>query len=184
MAMHYVIGVYVTGGIGSFSLLLLVISVGTPVWLDAGSGSTVGLFRKCYGNNISTTITPSGSGCYAESRAPTAGLSVCGILLLGFSIIFVIISGCKENKIFLGISVVLFYFSSIFVMAAYATWGVYSRDQNLYSFPSSAPASIANHTSMGSSYNLCVAAHYFLWTALTIIAAIFGYSLNEKQNTA
>ncbi|CAF2797662.1 unnamed protein product [Rotaria sp. Silwood2] len=179
MVKRYKIGVYAAGGIGSFALLLLIISVGTPVWLDGGSGNTVGLFRKCYGAGISTTIAPNGSGCYDENRAPTAGLSVFGILLLGISIILAIIGGCLENQVILVVSLFLFYFSSMFVMAAYATWGVYSRDENLYTFPSSAPASLANHTSMGSSYNLCVAAHYFLWTALTIIAVVVGCSFNH-----
>ncbi|CAF4996332.1 unnamed protein product, partial [Rotaria sp. Silwood1] len=57
-------------GIGAFALLLLIISVGTPVWLDGGSGSTIGLFRTCYGDSVSGAISP---GCYNDNRAPQAG---------------------------------------------------------------------------------------------------------------
>ncbi|CAF3378871.1 unnamed protein product [Rotaria socialis] len=182
MTMRHTISVCIAGAIGSFALLLLIISVGTPVWLDNGSGSTIGLFSTCYGDNVATTIAPGGPGCYNEDRAPSAGLSVVGILLLSGSIILTIIGALSEEhkKQLLGASVVLCYFSSMFVMSAYVTWGVYSRDENLYTFPSTPPASLANHTAMGSSYNLCVAAHYFLWTALTIIAAAFGYTLNTR----
>jgi len=38
------------------------------------------------------------------------------------------------------------------------------------------------HTSMGGSYNLCVAAHYFLWTALTLLAFGAGYVFSLDRN--
>jgi len=35
---------------------------------------------------------------------------------------------------------------------------------------------------MGYSYNLCVAAHYFLWTALTILAFSVGHAFGKSRN--
>jgi len=79
------------------------------------------------------------------------------------------------------------FFSSMFVMSAYATWGVYSRDPFTYNFPytnSNSTISFNHHTSLGYSYNLCVAAHFFLWTALTLIAFGAGHNMGSERNAA
>ena len=70
----------------------------------------------------------------------------------------------------------------MFIMAAYATWGEYSRDELSWGFPYNTTIPTP-HTSMGSSYNLCVAAHYFLWTALVMIAYDLGQLRGEDQGT-
>ncbi|UJR33346.1 hypothetical protein I4U23_020795 [Adineta vaga] len=144
-------------GISGFSLLLLIISVATPTWLDAGDGNTIGLFRTC-----------TGPGCYNLNRVTQAGLSIFGLLLLVFAIAATIAT--------LG----LLYFSSIFVMSAYATWGTYTRDLDVYLFPYG--STLLGHTSVGSSYHLCVAAHYFLWTALTLLAFGAGFFVGAERN--
>jgi len=167
-------------GIGGFSLLLLIISVGTVTWLDDNSGSSVGLFRKCYGGNYTGTVA---QGCYNENRAPQAGLSVFGILLLAFGIIVAIANIFLKRPILLIIGLGLFYFASMFVMATYATWGHYSRTPTLYAFPNIASDDYP-HTSMGASYHLCVAAHYFLWTALTLLAFGAGYSAANGDSSS
>ncbi|CAF0897473.1 unnamed protein product [Adineta steineri] len=41
------ISLIAAAAISAFSLLLLIISVATPVWLDDGTGVTVGLFKQC-----------------------------------------------------------------------------------------------------------------------------------------
>jgi hypothetical protein len=72
----------------------------------------------------------------------------------------------------------------MFVMAAYATWGVYTRDIYSYNFPMTLEGTPdGHHTALGASYNLCVAAHYFLWTALTALAFGAGYAFGGGQNT-
>lgn len=167
-------------GIGGFSLLLLIISVGTVTWLDDNSGSSVGLFRKCYGSNYTGAVA---QGCYNENRAPQAGLSVFGILLLAFGIIVAIANIFLKRSILLIIGLGLFYFASMFVMATYATWGHYSRTVALYVFPNVVSDDFP-HTSMGASYHLCVAAHYFLWTALTLLAFGAGYSAANGDSSS
>lgn len=176
---------FASAGLGGFALLLLIISVGTTVWLDDYGGNTVGLFRKCYGDN--TSVINDGfntvSGCINENRITQGGLSVFGLLLLAFGVI-ALIAGTIIGKIQIVYgALVLFYFSSMFVMAAYATWGTYSREPYLYAFPSIKPDVNPHHTSMGASYHLCVAAHYFLWTALTALAFGAGVRLGEGQST-
>ncbi|CAF0829952.1 unnamed protein product [Rotaria sordida] len=171
-------------GIASFALLLLIISVATPVWLDGGQGHTIGLFRKCYGENLTGIDAPNGPGCTNENRAPQAGLSVFGLLLLAFSIIAAIAGMFMDSQIGLLIlygSLGLLYFASMFIMSAYATWGVHSRDEEPYFFPRQ--LSNVPHTNMGYSYNLCVAAHYFLWTALTMLAYGIGYRDAQARTT-
>jgi hypothetical protein len=160
---------FVGAGIAGFALLLLIISVGTPVWLDDGVGDTVGLFRQCYGAN--TTI---GSGCFNQNQVTQGGLAIFGLLLLAFGVITTIASPFLNRAILFWVSLGLLYFASMFVMSAYATWGTYARDPSLYYFPYVAPANVF-YTSMGYSYHLCVAAHYFLWTALTIVAFGAGH---------
>lgn len=168
--------------IGGFSLLLLIISVGTVTWADDNSGSSVGLFRKCYGGNYTGTTA---QGCYNENRAPQAGLSVFGILLLSFAIIVAIANIFLKRPLLLFIGLGLFYFASMFVMATYATWGHYSRSPSVYFFPYSERANEdLAHTSMGASYHLCVAAHYFLWTALTLLAFGAGYSAANGDSSS
>ncbi|CAF0741172.1 unnamed protein product [Rotaria sp. Silwood1] len=181
MPSSFTLSIAAASGIGAFALLLLIISVGTPVWLDGGSGNTIGLFRTCYGDSVSGTISP---GCYNDNRAPQAGLSIFGLLLLVFSIIAAIAGiflSSSRGLYALYAALGLLYFSSMFVMSAYATWGVYSRDEASYLFP--APATNMTHTTVGYSYNLCVAAHYFLWTALTILAFGVGLRVPREQNT-
>ena len=179
------IGLFASAGVGAFALLLLIISVGTTVWLDDYGGNTVGLFRKCYGDNgtvINDGAGSAGLGCINEARVTQGGLSVFGLLLLAFGVI-ALIAGTILNKppILFG-ALGLYYFSSMFVMAAYATWGTYSREPYLYYFPSLAPGIDLHHQSMGASYHLCVAAHYFLWTALTVLAFAAGYTFNGERN--
>jgi hypothetical protein len=177
----------IAAGIGAFALLLLIISVGTTTWLDDGLGDTIGLFRKCYGGNVPIADNSNNSaGCYAENRVTQAGLSVFGILLLSFGVIALIASIFIQQPIVLWSSLILYYFASMFVMSAYATWGVYSRDSYSYLFPAVPPVTTSNdtrHTGLGASYNLCVAAHYFLWTALTVLAFAAGYAYNADRNT-
>ncbi|CAF0729700.1 unnamed protein product [Adineta ricciae] len=170
-----------TAGIAGFSLLLLIISVATTTWLDNGNGSTIGLFRKCYGDNTANLGLSNGPGCYNENRVTQAGLSIFGLLLLVFSIVAVIASVFIPNPIILFGGLGLLYFSSMFVMAAYATWGNYTRDTATYFFPYSPTINIPN-TSVGPSYNLCVAAHYFIWTALTVLAFATGYLYSAERN--
>jgi hypothetical protein len=177
----------IAAGVGAFALLLLIISVGTTTWLDDGYGNTIGLFRKCYGSNttIITDNSSNGPGCYAENRVTQGGLSVFGILLLSFGVIALIASIFIQQPIVLWSSLILYYFASMFVMSAYATWGVYSRDSYSYFFPAYPPVTSTDirHTGLGASYNLCVAAHYFLWTALTVLAFAAGYAYNADRNT-
>jgi len=167
-------------GIGGFALLLLIISVATPVWLTDNSGNTIGLFRECVATNGSAIGL--GLGCYGANRVTQGGLSVFGLLLLIFAVFATIAAAFTGNSMLLLVSLGLMYFSSMFVMSAYATWGVYSRDPNSYNFPN-APLS-DHHTSMGYSYNLCVAAHFFLWTALTLVAFGVGHYWGSERNAA
>jgi hypothetical protein len=178
----------VAASVGGFALLLLIISVGTTTWLDDGNGDTVGLFRKCFGNNASVALTGYEPGCYSENRVTQGGLSVFGLLLLAFGVITIILYIFLQREILLVVSLILFYFSSMFVMSAYATWGVYSRDPYSYFFPynltsTQYTSSGGSYTSLGASYNLCVAAHYFLWTALTALAFGVGYTYGQGPNT-
>ena len=169
---------FAAAGISAFALLLLIISVATPSWLDDGQGNTIGLFRKCYGTGANLTL----SGCFNENRVTQGGLSVFGLLLLAFSLFATIAAAFTKNSLILFVALGLLYFASMFVMSAYATWGTYSRDPPSYNFPYSASAD-AFHTSMGYSYHLCVAAHFFLWTALTIVAFSVGdYWGSERNN--
>ncbi|CAF1068864.1 unnamed protein product [Adineta steineri] len=165
-------------GIGAFALLLLIISVATPAWLDDGNGNTIGLFRRCVGNNGTANI---GLGCQAANRVTQGGLSVFGLLLLVFAIFATIAAAFTGNAMLLLVSLGLLYFSSMFVMSAYATWGTYSRDPASYFFPNS--PTIDAHTSLGYSYNLCVAAHFFLWTALTLVAFGVGHFWGSERNS-
>lgn len=176
------IATFAASGLGAFALLLLIISVGVPNWLDDGVGNTVGLFRKCYAANstlISANLT---EGCVNENRVTQGGLSIFGLLLLVFAVIVGIVAGIKSDMIILlFVSLGLMYFSSMFVMAAYATWGTYSREPILYFHPRFIIPSGFSYTSMGPAYHLCVAAHYFLWTALTILAFAVGYRMCERN---
>ncbi|CAF4707523.1 unnamed protein product, partial [Rotaria socialis] len=169
------IAVAAAAGIAAFSLLLLIISVATPVWLDAGSGNTIGLFRQCVGSGTGN------SGCVNQNRDPQAGLSVFGLLLLAFAIIVAIASIFIEKLPILYGALGLLYFSSVFVMSAYATFGVYSRDPGAYFFPYLQTVNNP-YTNVGYSYNLCVASHYFLWTALTLLAFGAGYKVAEERS--
>jgi len=169
-----------TAAISGLSLLLLIISVATPVWLDDGNGDTIGLFRQCYGSAYAA-LAGTSSGCSNQNQAPQAGLSIVGLLLLVFSIVAVIASMFIDKPIILWAGLGLLYFSSMFVMSTYATWGVNSRSPNSYMFPVTVTGSV-NYTSMGYSYNLCVAAHYFLWTALTILAFSVGHAFGKSRN--
>ena len=156
-------------GLAAFSLLLLIISVGIPTWLVDDKSNSVGLFRKCYSDD-SKVYSPSGdSGCFNENQTTQGGLSVFGLLLLAFAVIAGVAAIYTDRSMLLLATLVLLYFSSMFVMSAYATWGTYARDPKLNAFPIPADSN-AHHTSMGPGYHLCVAAHYFLWTALTIFA--------------
>jgi len=170
--------------VGGFALLLLIISVGTTTWADDGNGDTVGLFRRCYGNNASVATVGADPGCYSYNQVTQGGLSVFGLLLLAFGVITTILYIFLHREIILLGSLVLFYFSSMFVMAAYATWGVYSRDPATYFFPANATNFQLPYTSLGASYNLCVAAHYFLWTALTALAFGVGYTYGQGSDTS
>jgi len=166
-------------GIGAFALLLLIISVATPAWVDDGNGNTIGLFRTCVGTN---TAAYNFTGCQAANQVTQGGLSVFGLLLLVFAVFATIAAAFTGNSILLLASLVLMYFSSMFVMSAYATWGVYSRDPITYYFPNSSTNN--HHTSMGYSYNLCVAAHFFLWTALTAVAFGVGNYWGSERNSS
>jgi hypothetical protein len=169
-----------TAAISGLSLLLLIISVATPVWLDDGNGDTIGLFRQCYGSAYAT-LTGTSSGCYNQNQVTQAGLSIFGLLLLVFAIVAVIAGMFVQRQIILWAGLGLLYFSSMFIMSAYATWGVYSRSPNAYAFPAVVTGN-PSYTSMGYSYNLCVAAHYFLWTALTILAFSVGHAFGKDRN--
>jgi hypothetical protein len=171
---------FVGAGIGAFALLLLIISVATPAWLDDGAGNTVGLFRQCISTN--GAIFNQSTGCFAQNRVTQGGLSIFGLLLLVFAVFATIAAAFTGNAMLLLASLGLMFFSSMFVMSAYATWGVYARDPKLYIFPD--PSSIARYTSMGYSYNLCVAAHFFLWTALTLVAFGVGHFWGSERNTS
>ena len=166
-------------GIGAFALLLLIISVATPAWLADDSGNTIGLFRSCVSTNASDTGL--GLGCYGANRVTQGGLSVFGLLLLVFAVFATIAAAFTGNSMLLLVSLGLMYFSSMFVMSAYATWGTYSRDPTSYYFPNVPPST--HHTSMGYSYNLCVAAHFFLWTALTLVAFGVGHYWGAERNS-
>jgi hypothetical protein len=172
---------FVGAGIGAFALLLLIISVATPVWVSDGNGNTIGLFRRCFASN--STYYGANSGCYAANRVTQGGLSVFGLLLLVFAVFATIAAAFTGNSMLLLVSLALMYFSSMFVMSAYATWGVYSRDPLTYLFPNDLPT-INSYTSMGYSYNLCVAAHFFLWTALTLVAFGVGHYWGSERNTS
>jgi hypothetical protein len=157
----------------------LIISVATPAWVDDGNGNTIGLFRRCFASNSSAF--QEGPGCFSANRVTQGGLSVFGLLLLVFAVFATIAAAFTGNTMLLLISLGLMFFSSMFVMSAYATWGVYSRDPAIYAFPNTPPS--ITHTSMGYSYNLCVAAHFFLWTALTIVAFGVGHQWGAERNS-
>jgi hypothetical protein len=163
---------FVGAAISGLALLLLIISVATPGWLDDGRGNTIGLFRKCLADNA--TYGDLGPGCHNENRTTQGGLSVFGLLLLAFGLFAVIAAAFMENIAVLLASLGLLYFASMFIMSAYATWGTYSRDPPSYNFPTVGYTLASPHTSMGYSYHLCVAAHYFQWTALTLVAFVAG----------
>jgi len=120
--------------------------------------------------------------CNNANRVTQGGLSVFGLLLLAFGVIAVIANLFLRNAAISFASLVLFYFSSMFVMAAYATWGAYTRDAADYYFPNPLNILDGPHTGLGGSYNLCVAAHYFLWTALTLLAFGAGYTFSADRN--
>ena len=181
---RFKISLIVAAGIAGFSLLLLIISVGTVLWADDGNGNSVGLFRKCYGSNAVSLGSNQGEGCVNANQVTQGGLAIFGLLLLVFAIAATIAFIFLDKIIVLGIALGLLYFSSMFVMSAYATWGTYSRDPAIYGFPTQISSSLSVHyTSMGSSYHLCVAAHYFLWTALTILAGGVGYALRGLESS-
>ena len=178
--------ILIASGIAAFALLLLIISVATPGWLTDGTGNTVGLFRQCYSENAAVIASSSNltEGCFGANQVTQGGLSVFGLLLLAFAVILGIVGAVTERSILFFISLGLMYFSSMFVMSAYATWGTYSRDPLLYNFPKYiglGPDTV--HTSMGYSYHLCVAAHYFLWTALTLLAYAVGVASNAPETS-
>lgn len=177
----------IVAGVAGFSLLLLIISVGTVVWADDNDGSSVGLFRKCFAEKYKGFSPDQNAGCFNANQITQGGLSVFGLLLLVFAIAATIAAIFLRNQIVLFVALGLLYFSSMFVMAAYATWGTYSRDPAIYAFPAyekiGVPAGV-HYTSMGSSYHLCVAAHYFLWTALTLLAAVIGYDFRGRMNSS
>lgn len=173
---------FVGAAISALALLLLIISVATPGWLDDGKGNTIGLFRKCLADGAN--YNGLGPGCHNENRTTQGGLSVFGLLLLAFSLFATIAAAFTKHKAAVLASLVLLYFSSMFVMSAYATWGTYSRDPLSYNFPNNSTTADSPHTSMGYSYHLCVAAHYFLWTALTLVAFAAGHYLEIDRNTA
>ena len=170
---------FVAAGISALALLLLIISVATPSWLDDGKGNTIGLFRKCLADN--TTLGGLGPGCHNENRSTQGGLSIFGLLLLVFGLFATIAAAFTGNSMILFVALGLIYFSSMFIMSAYASWGVYSRDPASYNFPSTPRDD--QHTSMGSSYNLCAASHFFIWTALTLIAFATGHAWGSQRNT-
>ncbi|CAF1015741.1 unnamed protein product [Didymodactylos carnosus] len=157
-------------GIASFALLLIIISVGTPNWLDDGSGYQVGLFKTC----------TSSLGCSTNNRVTQGGLSVFGLLLLFFGIVTAIAGAFVENmsRYLILASVGFLFFSSMFIMSAYATWGVYSRDSS-YSAGTTLSSSCVP---MSWSYNLAVASHFFLLIALTLIAMVFGEVFLQGRN--
>ncbi|CAF2597039.1 unnamed protein product [Rotaria sp. Silwood2] len=180
MPQFHKLTLFAGAGIGAFAVLLLIISIATPAWVDDGKGNTVGLFRKCVAANASADL---GEGCHGENRVTQGGLSVFGLLLLIFGIFATIAAAFTGNTLILLVSLGLMYFSSMFVMSAYATWGVYSRDPYLYLFPNGGSSSL-QYTSMGYSYNLCVAAHFFLWTALTLVAFGVGHFWGSERNAS
>ncbi len=180
MPQFHKLTLFAGAGIGAFALLLLIISVATPAWVDDGLGNTVGLFRQCFTNG---SAYQQGPGCYSANRVTQGGLSVFGLLLLVFSIFATIAAAFTGNPMLLFISLGLMFFSSMFVMSAYATWGVYSRDPATYNFPYLPPTD-PHHTSLGYSYNLCVAAHFFLWTALTLVAFGVGHYWGAERNNS
>lgn len=171
-------------GIAAFSLLLLIISVGVPNWLDDGAGNTVGLFRKCYGSNTTSYGANLTEGCVNENRVTQGGLSVFGLLLLAFAVIIGVVAGWKTDMaLLLYATLGLMYFSSMFVMSAYATWGTYAREPALYLHPVISVDEKSHHTSMGPGYHLCVAAHFFLWTALTLLAFAVGHASASRDSS-
>lgn len=168
--------------IAAFATLLLIISVATPSWASDGNGNTIGLFRRCFAADSS--YYSSGAGCHAANRTTQGGLSVFGLLLLIFGVFATIAAAFTRNAMLLLASLGLLYFSSMFVMSAYATWGVYSRDVDTYVFPAnSTQFNIPSHTSLSYSYNLCVAAHFFLWSALTLVAFGVGHYWGSERNS-
>lgn len=179
------IGLFAAAGVGAFALLLLIISTGTTLWLDDYAGNSIGLFQKCYGEN--KTLIGDGpdktARCDGEGRVTQGGLIVFGLLLLAFGVIALIAGTILGRIPIIFGALALYYFSSMFVMAAYATWGTYSREPYLYAFPSVPKDTTGHYTSMGSSYHLCVAAHYFLWTALTVLAFVAGIKFGERNTT-
>ena len=169
-------------GIGCLATLLLIISVATPSWASDGNGNTIGLFRRCF--STESAYYASGAGCHAANRTTQGGLSVFGLLLLIFGVFATIAAAFTRNAMLLLASLGLLYFASMFVMSAYATWGVYSRDPDTYLFPANASSySFSGHTSLSYSYNLCVAAHFFLWSALTLVAFGVGHYWGSERNS-
>lgn len=169
----------VGAAVSGLALLLLIISVATPGWLEDGKGSSIGLFRKCLATNV--TYNGYTEGCFNENRTTQAGLSVFGLLLLAFGLFTTIAAAFTRNSLILIISLGLLYFASMFIMSAYATWGTYSRAPSLYNFPT-VVSDDSKHTSMAYSYHLCVAAHFFVWTALTLVAFSVGHYWGSERN--
>ncbi|CAF0921778.1 unnamed protein product [Rotaria sordida] len=181
MPQFHKLTLFAGAGIGAFAVLLLIISIATPAWLDDGKGNTVGLFRRCYAAN--NGVLNDTEGCFGDNRVTQGGLSVFGLLLLIFSIFATIAAAFTGNSLILLVSLGLMFFASMFVMSAYATWGVYSRDPKLYILHTTTTL-IDQYSSMGYSYNLCVAAHFFLWTALTLVAFGVGHFWGSERNTS
>lgn len=167
-------------GIGAFSLLLLIISVGIPTWTIDKDSNSVGLFRQCYSSSGAVYAPDRTEGCVNANRVTQGGLSVFGLLLLSFALMVAVFGIFRQNWIALLVALGLFYFSSMFVMSAYATWGVYSRAPSTYGFPVPNLDDSIRYQEMGAGYNLCVAAHYFLWTAMTIFAVGVGVRLGSS----
>ncbi|CAF1126555.1 unnamed protein product, partial [Didymodactylos carnosus] len=150
-------------GIASFALLLLIISVATPNWTDDGQGNQVGLFKSCW--NMT---------CNTDNKVTQGGLSVVSILLLFFGIFTGVAANFLESIAILPLVTTGFlFFSSMFLMSAYATWGVASRDPS-YNNNGLVSSSSSSCIAMSWSYNLAVASHFFLIIALTLVGMFAG----------
>jgi hypothetical protein len=171
---------FAASAISGLAVLLLIISVATPAWLDDGQGNTIGLFRKCVAKDaVSGSLGP---GCHSENRSTQGGLSIFGLLLLIFSLFATIAAAFTRNQVALLASFGLLYFASLFIMSAYASWAGYSRDLASYTFPIVPVNMTSTHTSIGYSYNLCVASHFFIWTSLTLVAFAVGFYMAKERN--
>jgi hypothetical protein len=174
------------------AMLLVIISVGTTHWIlstftiqdvisNVSIDASIGFFQFCYASAVNGTCinlpTP-------ISTPP--GLLILGLIILAFNIIVSsVLAFIKLPPSITFVPVVLLFLSSIFIIAGYSTSWYYlfayikttlPATLTLYNIdlPLTAIASLVQGLTVGYSYNLSVAGHFFTYVALAIAAYMSG----------